>query len=90
MTTPSWMPPLKAYPSPIAARNWSHEEMVLINEWARRFAIDAVEAYKASLKPMVWKVLHAGGTHHFSEVDIKDELPTVPLYRLDGGNDDAA
>ena len=72
-----WMPPLPDE-SPYSA-----EEM-------RDYALAAVEAYKKSLKPVAWMLI-TSRSKMVGFADYWEQSPgNIPLYRLDGVEDDAA
>ena len=75
MNLPKWMPPMPELPwtegSPLG--NLPPEA---VRKWGYDYALNAIEAYKASLKPVAW-IGKDGGLY-------KHPVPsTVPLYRLD-------
>ena len=94
MTTPSWMPPLPCENFVDENGLWDERYGPYTAEQMRQAQLDAVEAYKASLKPVAWavvgsmgsvwntthKVEEAGGWQRASHGGITS---VVPLYRLD-------
>jgi hypothetical protein len=82
---PEWMPPLPdKFPGEV-------------KQWMLDYALAAVEAYKASLKPVAYRsrwpeVEHAKAWEYIDMFVPRPEHGRViePLYRLDGGDDECA
>ena len=88
MKTPSWMPQLPLLPK-LMVRLSATDECALY-DWLHQYAIDAVKAYRKSLKPVAWindglyEVLQEQGALRIGT--IYTEKPNdswLPLYRLD-------
>lgn len=111
MTTPSWMPPLptpRKKPVYATSKNtasvrsgyemggYEKEPPLWDENQMHDYALAAVEAYKASLKPVakLVKVRNRFGyieqftCERLSIPNGSEVLSEVPLYRLDGGNDE--
>jgi hypothetical protein len=77
MTTPSWMPPLPLPADRTRLANGTGFEYWYDAEQVRQAQLDAVEAYKASLKPVAVRV-----ANHIEQTDESLKMGDV-LYRLD-------
>jgi len=105
---PEWMPPLptpRKKPVYATSKNtasvrsgyemggYEKEPPLWDENQMHDYALAAVEAYKASLKPVAWRYVRSDGARLLSlfqpdEVSEAAGLIGQPLYRLDGGDDE--
>jgi hypothetical protein len=90
MSLPEWMPPL---PTKDMEHFCGWHGRIGMEKTMFDYALSAVEAYKASLKPVAWVVMVRDEDDNYNAYieDVRetdDGHPWIPLYRLDGGDDE--